>query len=175
MSCRGRPGWGCSSIRISSKDVLAFMLQFMLEFHITGSWMVFCQDWTTLYGGFRLILQNVGNSTVSLGARDTHVVSQVKYWAWTVHGSVYLEAGMVQVSFFSNSCLALYALCAYCIALHLYLLCFAEQKWHPSFSVMLFSLVLKFTILPCVWNNSTCRHPALCLLGQEVLKVKGGG
>lgn len=142
MSWRGRQGWGCSSIGISREGVLAFMWQFMLEFHVTGSWIVFCQDWTTLHGRFRLMLQNVENSTVSLGARGTHAASQVKYWGQTVLGNVYLEAGMVQVSFFSNSCLALYALCAHCIALLFYLRCFAVQKWQPSFSVMPFSLVL---------------------------------
>ncbi|XP_050768790.1 small EDRK-rich factor 1 [Gymnogyps californianus] len=42
------------------------------------------------------MLQNVENSTISLGARDTHSVSQVKYWGQTVLGNVYLEAGMVQ-------------------------------------------------------------------------------
>ncbi|XP_019329136.1 PREDICTED: uncharacterized protein LOC103903786 [Aptenodytes forsteri] len=42
------------------------------------------------------MLQNVENSTVSLGARDTHAASQVKYWGQTVLGNVYLEAGMVQ-------------------------------------------------------------------------------
>jgi len=114
------------------------------------------------------MLQNVENSTVSLGARDTHSASQVKYCGQTVLGNVYLEAGTIQVSFFSNSGLAPYALCAYCIALLSHLLCFSVQKWQPSFSVMPVSLVRKFTVFRCGWSNSA---DTLLVRNHRIVKV----
>lgn len=128
MSCRSRHGWGCSSIGISRKSVLAFMWQIMLEFHITGSWITFCQDWTKLHGRFRLMIQSVENGAISLGAKDTLSASQVEYWGQTVLGNVYLEAGVIPVILFSNRCLALDALCAYYVVLLFHLLCFANDS-----------------------------------------------
>lgn len=72
------------------------------------------------------------------------------------------------ISFSLDSCLVLYALCAFCIAQLCYLLCASCS------SVMQLSFVPKFKTLPCVWKNSAEPMPNVCLENKEEPEVKGG-